>query len=164
MLITFVASAFYFYTWWRHQMETFSASLAICAGNSPVTGEFPSQRPETQSFEVYFDLCLNKRLSKQLWGWWFDTPSRPLWRHCIDLKMDREATQPYLTHLILHDDTMAWKRFPDYSKWPFVKGVGAIPLQKVNFVELWWFPCCSPEQYITGDFKRIKTHITSPQW
>ena len=26
--------------WWRHQMETFSALLAICAGNSPVTSEF----------------------------------------------------------------------------------------------------------------------------
>ena len=34
-------------TWWRHQMETFSALLAICAGNSPVTGEFPAQRPAT---------------------------------------------------------------------------------------------------------------------
>ena len=39
-------------TWWRHQMETFSALLAICAGNSPVTGEFPTQRPVTQSFDV----------------------------------------------------------------------------------------------------------------
>ena len=40
--------------WWRHQMETFSALLAICAGNSPVTGEFPAQRPVTQSFDVFF--------------------------------------------------------------------------------------------------------------
>ena len=31
--------------WWRHQMETFSALLSICAGNSPVPGEFPAQRP-----------------------------------------------------------------------------------------------------------------------
>ena len=67
--------------WWRHQMETFSALLAICAGNSPVTGEFPAQRPVTRSFDVFFDLCLNKRLSKQSWGWWFETPSRSLWRH-----------------------------------------------------------------------------------
>ena len=59
-------------------METFSALLAICAGNSPVIGEFPTQRPVTQSF-VFFDLRLNKRLSKQWWGWWFETPSRPLW-------------------------------------------------------------------------------------
>ena len=67
--------------WWRHQMETFSALLAICAGNSPPPGEFPTQRPVTRSFHVYFDLHPNKRLSKQSWGWWFETPSRPLWRH-----------------------------------------------------------------------------------
>ena len=51
-------------TWWRHQMETFSALLALCAGNSPVSGEFPSKRPVARSFDVFFDLCLNKRLSK----------------------------------------------------------------------------------------------------
>ena len=67
--------------WWRHQMETFSASLAVCAGNSPVPGELPAQRPVTRSFDVFFDLRLNKRLSKQSRGWWFETPSRPLWRH-----------------------------------------------------------------------------------
>ena len=67
--------------WWRHQMETFSALLAICAGNSPVS-EFPAQRPVTRSFDVLFDLRLNKRLSKQSWGLWFETLSRPLWRHC----------------------------------------------------------------------------------
>ena len=38
--------------WWRHEMETFSALLALCAGNSPVTGEFPAQRPVTRSFDV----------------------------------------------------------------------------------------------------------------
>ena len=52
------------YSWWRHQMETFSALLAICAGNSPVTGEFHAQRPVTRSSDVLFDLRLNKRLSK----------------------------------------------------------------------------------------------------
>ena len=70
-------------SWWRHQMETFSALLAICAGNSPVPGEFPTQRPVTRGgFDVFFDLRLNKRLSKQWWGWWFETLSRPLWRQC----------------------------------------------------------------------------------
>ena len=68
--------------WWRHQMETFSALLAICAGNSPVTGEFPAQRPVTQSFDAFFYLLPNKRPSKQWWGWWFETSSCPLWRHC----------------------------------------------------------------------------------
>ena len=72
----------HFFTWWRHQMETFSALLAICAGNSPVSGEFPAQRPVTRSFVVFFDLRLNKRLSKQSWGWWFETLAHPFWRHC----------------------------------------------------------------------------------
>ena len=68
-------------TWWRHQMETFSALLVMCAGNYPVPGEFPAQRPVTRSFDLFFDLRPNKLLSKQPWGWWFETPSRPLWRH-----------------------------------------------------------------------------------
>ena len=68
-------------TWWRHQMETFAVLLAICVGNSPVTGEFIAQRPVTRSFDVFFDLRMNKRLSKESWGWRFGTPSRPLWRH-----------------------------------------------------------------------------------
>ena len=46
-------------------METFSALLALCAGNSSVTGDFPSQKPVTQSFDVFFDLCLNRRFSKR---------------------------------------------------------------------------------------------------
>ena len=45
-------------------METFSALLAFRAGNSPVPGEFPVQRPVTRSFDVFFDLRLNKQLSK----------------------------------------------------------------------------------------------------
>ena len=68
-------------SWWHHQMETFSALLAICAGNSPVSGEFPTQRPVTRSFDVFFDLRPNKRLSKQSWGWWSETPSSSLWHH-----------------------------------------------------------------------------------
>ena len=61
--------------WWRHQMKTFSALLALCEGNSPVTGEFPSQRPVTRSFDVFFDLRLNNRLNKPSIRWWFETPS-----------------------------------------------------------------------------------------
>ena len=65
-----------------YQMETFSVLLALCAGNSPVTSEFPSQRPVMQSFDVFYDLPMNKRLSKQLRHWWFVTPSCSLWHHC----------------------------------------------------------------------------------
>ena len=45
-------------------------------------GEFPTQRPVTWSFDVFFDLRLNKRLTKQPWGWWFETTSWSLWRQC----------------------------------------------------------------------------------
>ena len=83
--------------WWRHQMETFSALLAICGGNSPVTGEFPAQRPVSRGFDVFFDLRPNKRLSKQSWGWWFETPSRPLWRHRNKwLGFEIQASRHYL--------------------------------------------------------------------
>ena len=49
-------------------------------------GEFPTQRPVMRSFDVFFDPPLNKRLSKQPWGWWFEAPSWSLWRHCNDYK------------------------------------------------------------------------------
>ena len=67
-------------TWWRHQKEICSALLALCAMNS--------QRPVTRSFDVFFDQRLNKRLSKQWWGWWFETPSCTLWRHSNDALVD----------------------------------------------------------------------------
>ena len=65
-------------------METFSVLLAICAGNSlvPGPGEFPTQRPVTQSFDGFFDLHLNNQLLKQSQGWWFEMLSCPLWCHC----------------------------------------------------------------------------------
>ena len=81
-------------------METFSALLAFCAGNSPVIGEFPAQRPVTQSLDVYFDLRLNTLLSKQWWGWWFETPSCPLWRYIV-------ITHVFLIYCIL----LVWAPF-----------------------------------------------------
>ena len=69
-------------SWWRNQMETFSVLLVMCAGNSPVHGEFPTQRPATRSFDVFFHLRPNKRLRKQWQAWWCETA--PLWRHCND--------------------------------------------------------------------------------
>ena len=82
--------------WWRHQMEAFSALLAICAGNSPVTGEFPAQRPVTWSFDVFSLIYAwsNRRFSKQWWGCWFETPSHSLWRHC---NAQRQAVIPHGT-------------------------------------------------------------------
>ena len=63
----------------RHQMETFSASLEPCEGIPPVSGEFPSQSLVTQSFDVFFEVRLNKRWSKQSRRLLFETTLR---RHC----------------------------------------------------------------------------------
>ena len=69
-------------------METFSTLLALCVGNSPVnspvTGEFPTQRPVMRSFDFFFDLRLNKWLCKQSWCGWFETPTCSLWGHRND--------------------------------------------------------------------------------
>ena len=66
--------------WWRHQMEIFSALLSFCAGILPVT----AKRPVTRGFDVFFELRPNKWFSKQWRRWWFETPSRSLWRHWND--------------------------------------------------------------------------------
>ena len=87
-------------------METFSALLAICAGNSPASGEFPVQRPVMRSFDVFFDLRLNKRLSKISWDWWFETLSCPLWRQCNGVgKLSVSAQRPVMqTPIKFHND------------------------------------------------------------
>ena len=61
--------------WWRYRMETFSELLALCAGKSPHKGRWRG------ALMFFSALCLNKRLSKQSWGWWIETPSHPSWRH-----------------------------------------------------------------------------------
>ena len=132
--------------WWRHQMETFSALLAICAGNSPVTGEFPTQRPATRSFDILFDLRLNKQLSKQSWGWWFETPSRPLWRHCNTLSIwtsrshfNTSKTKPFYCQLVMAytlpytmhmttDNSIVVNKFC----------INALSFTVTGFVEIWY--------------------------
>ena len=46
-------------------MVAFSALLALCEWNPRSNGGYPSQKPVTRSFDVFFDLRLNERLSKQ---------------------------------------------------------------------------------------------------
>ena len=67
---------------WRHQIEPFFRVTGPLCGKITGPGEFPAQRPVTRSFDVFFDLRPNKRLSKQSWGWWFETPPWSLWRQC----------------------------------------------------------------------------------
>ena len=61
----------------------FRVTGPLC-GEFTSPGEFPAQRPVTRSFDVFFHLRLNKRLSKQPWGWWFETTRWSLWRHRND--------------------------------------------------------------------------------
>ena len=73
-------------TRWLNMMTSSNRNIFRVTGH--LCGEFTAPRwiPRTKasdasSFEVFFDLRLNKRLSKQSWGWWFETPWRPLSRH-----------------------------------------------------------------------------------
>ena len=68
---------------WKH----FRVAGPLC-GKFTGPGDFPTQRPVTRSFDVFFDLRPNKRSSKQSWGWWFGTLSCSLWPHC---NMNRAA-------------------------------------------------------------------------
>ena len=83
-------------TWWRHQMETFSMLLALCAGNSPVTCEFPSQRPVTRSLDVFSLFCT--------WinSWWFETPSHSSWC-CCNIENDIWLVRYWFIHSDIHD-------------------------------------------------------------
>ena len=111
-------------------METFSALLALWSGNSPVSGEFPAQRPVTRSFDVFFDLHLIKRLSKHSRGWWFETLSRPFWRHCNVDKSHKchNAPAPYPA---MHQSEQ--KRAHVSSEW-YIAGYGTSA-----FWNLWYW-------------------------
>ena len=89
-------------------------------------GEFPAQRPVTRSFAVFFDLFLNKRLSKQPWGWWFETPPWSLWRQCNDVM----TCHGNIFHIIM-SLCVVW--------------CGEFSSQRIGYADL-WFPCYTPEQ------------------
>ena len=95
-------------SWWRHQMETFSTLLALCVRNPPVTGESPSQRAVTRYYDVFLDLRLKKRLSKQSRRRWLETPSRSLCRRCNVVSRRNSEKAPcglQITHLFLIKNT-----------------------------------------------------------
>ena len=76
----------------------------MTSSNGNIFREFPAKRPVTRSFDVFFDLCLNKRLSKQSWGWWSETLSCSLWRHSnvIGIVGNAGSTYPCLLWGILY--------------------------------------------------------------
>ena len=136
-------------TWWRHQMETFSGLLAFCAGNSSVTGEFPTQKPVTRSFDVFFDLRLNNRFRKQSWGWWFEMTLCPLWRHCNDLIKIGEHNKllPMQLRQWTHGDVTPW------NYWLTKDQVCASFVISLNQL-----PC---NIRVAGDLKRNGAHVMS---
>ena len=91
--------------WLLHRMMT-SSNGNILRVTGHLCGEFtgprwiPRTRPMTRNFDVFFDLRPNKLLNKQSWGWWFETLSRPLWRHRNGGLKHRKDNQPYSLKLI----------------------------------------------------------------
>ena len=75
-----IASKLSFWSWRRHQLETFSALLACCEGNPSVS----VTKSSDAKLWCFFDMRLNKRLSKQSTRRWFATSLHSLWRHCND--------------------------------------------------------------------------------
>ena len=103
----------------KHMMTSSNGTIFRVTGPlcGEFTGEFPAQRPVTRTFDVFFDLRLNKRLSKQLWGWWFETPSRSLWRHCNeeqDYLLSPAPTQRYLS--LQFNNSLVAERCGSHSK------------------------------------------------
>ena len=119
-----------------------------------VPGEFPAQRPVTRSFDVFFDLRLNKRFSKQSWGWWFETLSRPLWRHfneCITwITRSRWNNRNHMhhnksVHIVwnilcnpLHGRTSCFR----INDWFVVLYNSAVNHAYIMFQEIWTLLCC----------------------
>ena len=114
-----------------------------------VTGplcEFPSQSPVTRSFDVLFHPCLNKRLNKQSWGWWFETPSRSVWRHCNDkcvgstrdVKIYPLLRKTRYFNLKKHwnGDVIILVKFSSWGAWEVAKMIISSAVINENFVKI----------------------------
>ena len=144
--------------WWRHQTDTFSALLVICAGNSPVNGEFPAQKPVRRSFAVFLDLRLNKRLSKQWWSWWFETPLRSLLRHCNDTKLRWFSAICLPIFLRLY----SLARGQVLLKWPR-RALGNLTIAPVPAKQPWWIWINTSCEFIMNDcITTTKQSTTKP--
>ena len=100
-------------SWWRHHMETFSALLALCVGNSPVAGEFPAQRPMAQSFVFFMRASIN--------GWVNNREPGDPRRH-----------RAHCDVIVMWDGIVIWKPFPLY--WLFMRALvtGGFPSQRAS--------------------------------
>ena len=124
-------------SWWRHQ---------IFRVTGPLCGQFPTKRPVTRSFDVFFDLRLIKRLSKPR-DWWFDMLSRPLWRHCHGYWITFQETLSFLqvsfltTKVVLYNCQADSRLAP--SQWVTSLQSNAVPHWLVANLEsaLNWYRC-----------------------
>ena len=118
-------------SWWRHQMETFSAFLAICAGNSPVPGEFPAQRPVTRSFDVFF-ICA--RING------FETPSCPFWCYCnVSFKCGKIFSWLHFTRSkCVEYQQNGWNKNNVTSKYIFMIRIKCVSTENTFMFDLPW--------------------------
>ena len=137
----------------------FRVTGPLC-GEFTSPGEFPTQRPVTRSFDVFFDLRLNKRLSKQPWGWWFETPSWSLRRQCNELIATEWRIYASINYIDSYNELSVRGKPIIWSCWrhqigTFLRVTGPlcrefigqrwIPLTKTTDAELWCFLWSAPE-------------------
>ena len=166
--------------------NNFRVTGPLC-GEFTGPGEFPTQRPVTRSFDVFFDLRLDKRLNKQSWGWWFETLSRPFWRHrnvwdviCEyfeenwpwfnEAALYKDVTIDWYVSCVLHlvhqhDDVIKWKQFP--RCWPFVREIHRSPVNSPHkgqwrgalmFSWFWVWINGWANNRKAGDLRRYRAH------
>ena len=102
-------------------------------------GEFTSQRPMMRSFDVFFDLCLNKQLSIQSRPWWFQTSSCSLWRSVMMILITKTRA-----HHPLHADSTTLIYLPPDGNQTQLKN---IPLRYQTGV-----PICKQNKCFTDKF------------
>ena len=132
----------------------------LYAGNSPVTGVFPLQTP-VRSFDVFFDLRLTKRLNKESTRWWFETPSRLLWRHCNELllyylRVVSPMMTPWHRNALNVIGPLIWESTG--SRWiPLTKSV----MWTFGFSQVAAQQNCWTNSRVIGDLRRNYFHIKS---
>ena len=139
-------------------------------------GEFPTQRPVTLSFDVFFGLRLNKRLSKQPLGWWFETPSWSLWRQCYDHGCPQRMIGMYTRHdmEMLSASLVPCEENPPTSDRFSSQRTGMLSFTIMisiwkQYIQLWCNLCLSQNMLTKNsrrarDLRRYDAHMASLHW
>ena len=135
--------------------ETFSVLLSLCERNPPVTGGFPSQRPVTQSFDVFFDLGLNKRLNKWSWRRWFETPSSSLCGNWYDVW---GWIRNFIAHFNGHAITYLCTELRCQWNWPQTVGVIALKNRVLKQI------CAAQRTSVTSMARPLTLWVACSYW